>query len=274
MTQHRTDGPPVGSAPRSTRPAKGAPGVSQTQSRSAADAVKDAAVAAKAHVPRTLADRLRMQLSDDIVRGELAPGAVLDEMELARRFGVSRTPVREALRMLVASGLVDLRPHRSAVVARPDRHQVLGMFEALRELEALCAGFAAERMTKPEQGQLQRIHRTLKPVVRGGDAQRYHEINEHFHGAIYAGSHNVYLAKLTAETRARIAPFSRAQFRNFGRLTQSHHEHERVVAAILGRKRDEAMTLMRVHIGYVHDAYLGYRPEASQIFASKVRRTP
>ena len=129
-------------------------------------------------------------------------------------------------------------------------------------------------MTKPEQGQLQRIHRTLKPVVRGGDAQRYHEINEHFHGAIYAGSHNVYLAKLTAETRARIAPFSRAQFRNFGRLTQSHHEHERVVAAILGRKRDEAMTLMRVHIGYVHDAYLGYRPEASQIFASKVRRTP
>jgi len=195
-------------------------------------------------------------------------------MELARRFGVSRTPVREALRMLVASGLVDLRPHRSSVVARPDRHQVLGMFEALRELEALCAGFAAERMTKPEQGHLQRIHRTLKPVVRGGDAQRYHEINEHFHGAIYAGSHNVYLAKLTAETRARIAPFSRAQFRNFGRLTQSHHEHERVVAAILGRKRDEAMTLMRVHIGYVHDAYLGYRPEASQIFASKVRRTP
>jgi len=121
---------------------------------------------------------------------------------------------------------------------------------------------------------LQRIHRRLKPVVRGGDAQRYHEINEDFHGAIYAGSHNVYLAKLTAETRARIAPFSRAQFRNFGRLTQSHHEHERVVAAILGRKRDEAMTLMRVHIGYVHDAYLGYRPEASGIFPSRVGGTP
>src|SRR5215831_3770930 len=105
MTQHRTDGTQVGSAPR--RPVKGAPGVSQTQSRTAADVAEAAAVAAKAHVPRTLADRLRMQLSDDIVRGELAPGAVLDEMELARRFGVSRTPVREALRMLVASGLVD-----------------------------------------------------------------------------------------------------------------------------------------------------------------------
>jgi DNA-binding GntR family transcriptional regulator len=201
-----------------------------------------------------------MQRSDDIVRGELAPGAVLDETELARRFGVSRTPVREALRMLVASGLVDVRPHRSAVVARPDRLQVLGMFETLRELEALCAGYAAERMTRAEHGELQRIHRTLRPVVRSGDAQRYHEINEHFHAAIYAGSHNPYLARLTAETRARIAPFSRAQFRNLGRLARSHAEHEGVLAAICKRRREVATALMKDHIGYVHDAYLGYRP--------------
>jgi DNA-binding GntR family transcriptional regulator len=228
------------------------PGVSPTTPRTA-----DASV----HVPRTRADRLRMQISDDIVRGELGPGAVLDEMELARRFGVSRTPVREALRMLVASGLVDVRPHRSAVVSRPDRLQMLGMFEALRELEALCAGFAAERMTKAEQGDLMRIHRSLRPVVRSGDTQRYHEINEHFHAAVYAGSHNVYLAKLTAETRARIAPFSRAQFRNLGRLAKSHGEHEGVLAAICKRRRDEAAALMKAHIGYVHDAYLGYRPQ-------------
>ncbi len=240
MTQHMTDDDRVGSALRLPQPTKDA--------------------AAKAHVPRTLADRLRMQLSDDIVRGELAPGAALDEMELARRFGVSRTPVREALRMLVASGLVDVRPHRSAVVSRPDRVQVLGMFEALRELEALCAGFAAERTTKAEQAQLMRVHRSLKPVVRSGDAQRYHEINERFHAAIYAGSHNVYLAKLTAETRARIAPFSRAQFRNLGRLAKSHAEHERVLAAICSGRREEAAALMKSHIGYVHDAYLGYRP--------------
>jgi DNA-binding GntR family transcriptional regulator len=210
--------------------------------------------------PRTLAERLRLQISDDILRGELAPGVVLDEMELARRFQVSRTPVREAIRQLGASGLVDMRPHRSAVVARPDRLQVLGMFEALRELEALCAGFAAERMTKPEQGELQRIHRLLKPVVRLGDAQRYHEMNEQFHAAIYAGSHNVYLAKLTAETRARIAPFSRAQFRTMGRLAKSHAEHEGVLAAICKRQRKEAVALMKAHIGYVHDAYLDYRP--------------
>jgi DNA-binding GntR family transcriptional regulator len=221
----------------------------------------DAAAAGRSHVPKTLADRLRMQISDDIVRGELAPGALLDEMELARRFHVSRTPVREAIRLLASSGLVDARPHRSAVVARPDRLQVLGMFEALCELEVLCAGFAAERMTRDEHAELQKIQRSLRPVVKSGDPQRYHEINEHFHAAVYAGSHNAYLARLTAETRARIAPFSRAQFRTLGRLAQSHAEHERVVAAILRGERDVAAAEMRAHIGYVHEAFAGYRPD-------------
>ena len=89
------------------------------------------------NAPRTLAARLRMQLSDEIVRGELAPGVTLDETELARRFQVSRTPVREAIRLLGASGLVEARPHRSAVVARPDKAQLVAMFETLRELEVL-----------------------------------------------------------------------------------------------------------------------------------------
>jgi DNA-binding GntR family transcriptional regulator len=231
-----------------------------TESATAA-AGADLAAAGRSHVPKTLADRLRMQISDDIVRGELAPGAVLDEMELARRFQVSRTPVREAIRLLAASGLVDARPHRSAVVARPGRLQVLGMFEALCELEVLCAGFAAERMTKTEHAELQMIQRSLRPVVNSGDPQRYHEINEHFHAAIYAGSHNAYLARITAETRARIAPFSRAQFRTFGRLAQSHAEHEQVVAAIVQGDRNAAAAEMRAHIGYVHEAYAGYRPD-------------
>jgi DNA-binding GntR family transcriptional regulator len=227
--------------------------------RSATD-VLDAGPAGRLHVPKTLADRLRMQISDEIVRGELGPGVALDEMALARRFNVSRTPVREAIRLLVASGLVDARPHRSAIVARPDQRQLVGMFEALRELEALCAGYAAERMTKAERAQLQRIHRTLRPVVRSGDAQRYHETNESFHAAIYAGSHNAYLERLTAETRARVAPFSRAQFRTLGRLAKSHAEHERVVAAILDGERAAAVTAMRAHIESVNDAYAGYRP--------------
>src|SRR4030095_9786100 len=94
----------------------------------------------------TRAEELRLQLADEIVRGALAPGAPLDETDIARRFNVSRTPVREALRQLAASGLVEARAHRGAVVARPSLDRLNGMFEAMAELEALCAGLAAERM--------------------------------------------------------------------------------------------------------------------------------
>ena len=96
-------------------------------------------------------EELRLQLADEIVRGALAPGAPLDETEIARRFNVSRTPVREALRQLVASGLVESRAHRGAVVARPSIERLTGMFEAMAELEALCAGLAAARITPAER---------------------------------------------------------------------------------------------------------------------------
>jgi DNA-binding GntR family transcriptional regulator len=209
-------------------------------------------------VPRTLAGRLRMQISDDIVRGALAPGATLDEMELARRFNVSRTPVREALRLLVSSGLVEARPHRSAVVARPSKPQLAEMFEALRELEALCAGLAASRTTPDERAKLAWINKTLMAAVHEGDPQRYHEVNEAFHAAIYVGSHNAYLARLALETRARIAPFSRAQFRTAGRLARSQAEHESVLAAIGRSDAAAATAAMRRHIEGVHDAYGDY----------------
>ena len=199
-----------------------------------------------------------MQISDDIVRGALAPGSTLDEMELARRFNVSRTPVREALRLLVSSGLVEARPHRSAVVARPGKPQLAEMFEALRELEALCAGLAAMRMTEDESVQLARINASLLAAVRGGDPHLYHVLNESFHAAIYFGSHNAYLARLAAETRARIAPFSRAQFRTAGRLARSQAEHESILEAIGSKEVQAASTAMRRHIESVYDAYGDY----------------
>ncbi len=201
-----------------------------------------------------------MQLSDEIVRGELAPGVALDETEIARRFQVSRTPVREAIRLLGASGLVDARPHRSAVVARPDKPQLSAMFEALRELEALCAGLAAERMTARELAALRGVHGKLLDVALSDDPQRYHELNEDFHVRIYAGAHNPYLVDLTLATRTRIAPFSRAQFRAGGRLALSHKEHARIVAAIVRRSAERATAAMRAHIGSVYDAYIDYRP--------------
>src|SRR6202789_243171 len=110
----------------------------------------------------TRAEELRLQLADEIVRGALAPGAALDETDIARRFGVSRTPVREALRQLAASGLVEARAHRGAVVAQPSLERLGGMFEAMAELEALCAGLAAERMTPAERYRLGAVPRGVR----------------------------------------------------------------------------------------------------------------
>ena len=207
---------------------------------------------------RTLAEELRHQLADEIMSGVLAPGAALDETELARRFAVSRTPVREAIRLLDASGLVEARPHRAAVVARPTHQRLIGMFEAMAELEALCAGFSAERMTGTDRHALEAAHQEMRALIHSGDPQRYHESNEAFHGTIYTGAHNDYLAELTLATRLRVAPFRRAQFRNLGRLAKSHVEHDLVVEAILRGDRARATEGMRAHIMTVCEEYEVY----------------
>jgi DNA-binding GntR family transcriptional regulator len=207
---------------------------------------------------QTLAETLRLQLADEIVRGALKPGTTLDETELAHRFGVSRTPVREAIRLLAASGLVETYAHRAAAVARPTPERLTGMFEAMAELEALCAGLAASRMTSTERRELEAAHDQLRALIHSGDPQRYHEINEAFHGVIYTGSHNAHLAELTLATRVRVSPYRRAQFRNLGRLAKSHIEHERVVMAILRGDRDGAAVTMRAHISIVSDEYWAY----------------
>ncbi len=203
----------------------------------------------------TRAEELRLQLADEIVRGALPPGAALDETDIARRFKVSRTPVREALRQLAVSGLIDARAHRGAVVARPSLERLTGMFEAMAELEALCAGLAAERMLPTERHGLEAIHEELRVLGHAGNPERFYEVNDRFHNAIYAGSQNSYIAEIALATRVRVQPFRRAQFRNLGRLAKSHAEHDRVVVAILRGDRVGAALAMRAHIELVHGEY-------------------
>jgi DNA-binding GntR family transcriptional regulator len=209
-------------------------------------------------VKTTRAEELRLQLADDIVRGILRPGSALDETEIALRFNVSRTPVREALRQLAASGLVETRAHHGAVVARPSIERLDGMFEAMAELEALCAGLAAERMSAAERQALEAVHEELRVLSYVGNPDRFHEVNERFHNAIYAGSQNSYIAELTLATRVRVQPFRRAQFRNLGRLAKSQSEHDRVVVAIMRGDRIGAAAAMRAHIELVRGEYEVY----------------
>src|ERR1700686_1255021 len=180
------------------------PGAPQPPAREAEAAVRRVDRASPYPDKITRAEGLRLQLADEIVRRGPPPrGAALDETDMARPFSVARAPVREALRQLAASGLVDARAHRGAVVARPSIERLTGMFEAMAELEALCAGLAAERMQPSERHRLEAIHEELRVLSYAGNPDRFHEVNERFHNAIYAGSQNGYIAEMTLATRVR-----------------------------------------------------------------------
>lgn len=206
-------------------------------------------------VPRTSADDIRRQLSERILAGELVPGSILDETQLAAEFSVSRTPIREALKQLATSGLVEQRPHSRSIVAKPDTEALTGMFELMGHLEALCAGLCAERMTAAERHALDDLHAEMATIVSNGDRLTYIRFNELFHNAVYAGSHNGYLEEVTRLTRQRLQPFRRAQFSTLGRLAKSHAEHGLIVEAILRGNGIEAQTHMRAHITLVEDAW-------------------
>ena len=204
---------------------------------------------------RTSAEEIRQKLASRIIAGSLAPGTPLDESLLAEEFAVSRTPVREALRLLGASGLVDQRAHAKALVAKPDESELRGMFDVMAELEALCAGRAALAMDARQREALDALHNEMAAIVRDGDAAAYAEMNDAFHSAIYDGAANPYLSEITRMTRARVQPFRRAQFGARGRLGKSHAEHGLVVEAILRGDRGAAEQAMRSHIAIVEIAY-------------------
>ncbi|MFG1403315.1 GntR family transcriptional regulator [Xanthobacter sediminis] len=196
----------------------------------------------------TRTEELRLQIAEEITSGRLAPGTALEEVEIAKRYGVSRTPVREAIRDLAASGLVEARPHRSALVARPSMDRLRGMFEVMGELECMCASLAAVHMTAPERAALERLHAELAAAIHAGDAALYDCLDERFHAAVNKGSHNDYLAELAASTRAKLRPFLKDKYRGLERLAQSYGEHGRVLTAILRGERAEAGEAMRAHV--------------------------
>lgn len=188
------------------------------------------------------------QLTREILSGELAPGTTLEEIALATRLGASRTPVREALRQLAASGLVELRPHRPARVMAIDVERIGEMFEAMAELEAVCAARAARLMTPADRRALEARHASMAPLVREVDLAGYRAANLAFHTAIYDGASNSYLKELALSTRDRLAPHRGVQLASAERLARSHAEHDAVVRAILRGDADGAALAMRAHL--------------------------
>jgi DNA-binding GntR family transcriptional regulator len=206
----------------------------------------------------TLAQTIRQQLADDILRGIYPPGMRLDENGLAKRFNLSRTPVREALRQLTSAGLVEMRPRRGVIVSLPSDTALAEMFEVMGELEASCARLAAQRMSPAERVRLELVHRRSWEAVRSNDRESYRTLNFEFHDVVYAGAHNDFLSTTTVGIRQRIAPFRRAQFAVQNRLAKSYEEHDAVVRAVLSGDAETASEVMRTHVNVVHVASSDY----------------
>ena len=203
---------------------------------------------------QTRSNFLEERLAEEIISGRLLPGTRLEEQAIADRFETSRTPVREALRRLEATGLIEIRPRRGVVVSNVTRERLAQMFEAMAELEGACARLAAERMTDVERDSFSNLHAKGEALAEDGEPDAYEKHNRKFHAAIYAGSANEVLEESTQAVRARLAPFRSAQFQIPGRIARSNAEHSEVVEAILARDGNRAYDAMRRHMLTVSDA--------------------
>ncbi len=194
------------------------------------------------------ADKIAEDLEQAIVMGQIATGERLDETTLAERYGVSRTPIREALQRLASSGLVDSKPRRGVFVRNLGPVELIEMFEAMAELEATCGRLAAGRVGDKALAEIRDANRLCACALKAQDADAYYRENERFHHLIYRASGNSFLEQTAAKLHMRLRPFRRMQLRLRGRMTQSMAEHEAIVAALSDSDGECAARQLRDHV--------------------------
>ncbi|KIN60519.1 Regulatory protein GntR, HTH:GntR, C-terminal [Sulfitobacter noctilucae] len=194
------------------------------------------------------ADNISAKLEELIFNGSFADGDRLDEVRLAAHFGVSRTPLREALQRLALTGLIELIPRRGAFVRQPGAADLLEMFELMAELEASCGRLAAARISDAALDDLHVANVECQAAIDAGDVDRYYTENEGFHRIIYRHSGNRFLEQEAARLHDRLKPFRRQQLRLRGRMKQSMAEHEAIVAALVAGEPLAAAEALRTHV--------------------------
>jgi DNA-binding GntR family transcriptional regulator len=195
-----------------------------------------------------LSERLREAIEEEIATHKLPPGCHLDEVELAARFGVSRTPIREALSLLVGEGLVETRPRRGTVVVQATPQRLIEMFEVMAELEAMCARLAARRMSEQDLAAIEAAHEACRGAATAGDADAYFYANERFHYAIYTASHNGFLFEEASALQRKLRPYRRLQLRVRNRVQRSFAEHQGILDALRAGDAEEVVRCVRSHV--------------------------
>jgi DNA-binding GntR family transcriptional regulator len=196
----------------------------------------------------SLHEQTTARLRDLIVKGALAPGARLVEVDLCRRLAVSRTPLREAFKVLASEGLVQIHPHRGASVTRMTPAETIELFQVTAHLEAMGASLAAQRMTEEHLAKLTVMHEQLVSWHAQGKRHEYFELNQRIHRAIVALSGNSILAETHARLIARTRRSRYQAILDDARWAESVREHNEIMAAFARHDADAAADIWRKHV--------------------------
>lgn len=191
-----------------------------------------------------VADRLREQ----IFAKELAPGSWLDEQSLASQFGISRTPMREAIKVLASEGLVTIKMRRGAYVTEVTRKDLEQIFSILSLLEGQAAKETAVKATEAELNLLDHLHHRLEKAAADRDVEQFFEINGKFHELIQEVAGNRWMNGVIADLRKVLKLHRKDSLTSTGRLQNSIVEHREILKAILKRDEQAAETAMRKHL--------------------------
>ena len=191
-----------------------------------------------------VAERLRGR----IYAHELAPGAWVDEQAIALEYGISRTPLREALKVLASEGLVTLKPRRGCYVTQLSEQDLDEIFPVMALLEGRCAQEATRKASDADLARLAGIHAALERHAAANDADHFFEANQQFHDALQELAGNRWLGQLIEETRKFIKLTRRDSLNLAGRLRQSLAEHREILAAVQQIQPEDAGRLMHEHI--------------------------
>jgi DNA-binding GntR family transcriptional regulator len=206
----------------------------------------------------THAESVRLAIEQDIFTGALPPGAPLEEEAIARRFSVSRTPVREAMLQLIQSGLVEKQPRQGAIVAKTDIRHMIQMFEVMSELEGICAKLSARRMSGAEKAALQETHRKSEAALKRGDQDEYYALSRKFHLQLIDGTHNEVLIETTNKLGMKLVPYRRFQLSYPGRSEGNLRDHASTLEAIMEGDGERAHDIFRKHTTVQGDVLAEY----------------
>lgn len=227
--------------------------------------------------PSTLHDNLLIGLRAMFMASELPDGSRIPEAELCQHFGVSRTPLREALKVMAAEGFVILRPNRGAIVAPIDPEEVGPLFEFKGALERLIGLTAAERATDEEIAALEAIHLQLNEALSRGRHDDYTQLNYTFHRGLAQATRNPLLIQSYETLQQKIWRYRFLVNEHDRRLQQSFAEHERIVTALKARTPLDLAERLESHSRLTGQAMLAVvanrKLEMASATAQK-RRTP